>query len=120
IDLTPYAGEQVEVSISYVSDWASQGAGVFVDDAAVTLDGATAEETSFESGLGGWSVTDPPEGTSASVNTWARTDQVFEEGAGITTENTVYLGFGAESLIDQATRTDLVKRSMAHLLHGRR
>jgi hypothetical protein len=120
IDLTPYAGKQVEVSITYVSDWATQGAGVFLDDAAVTLDGVTTEETSFETDLGGWAVTDPPEGTSASVNNWTRTDQVFEEGAGITTRNTVYLGFGAESLVDQATRTDLVKRSMAHLLHGRR
>ncbi|MFI6711008.1 M14 family zinc carboxypeptidase [Nonomuraea sp. NPDC050478] len=120
IDLTPYAGKQVEVSISYVSDWATQGAGIFVDDAVVTLDGATAEETSFESDLGGWTVADPPEGTSASVNNWTRTDQVFEEGAGITTRDTVYLGFGAESLLDQATRTDLVKRSMAHLLNGRR
>ena len=32
IDLSAYAGSQVEVSISYVSDWAVQGLGSFVDD----------------------------------------------------------------------------------------
>jgi len=120
IDLTPYAGERVELSISYVSDWATQGAGVFLDDAVITLDGAPAEETSFESDLGGWTVGPPPEGTAPSINNWARTDQVFEEGAGIVTRDTVYLGFGAESLTTQETRTDLVKRSMRHLLGERR
>jgi hypothetical protein len=116
IDLTSYAGKQVELSISYISDWATQGAGVFLDDAKVTLDGATAEETSFETDLGGWTVGAPPEGTSTSINNWFRTDQVFEEGGGIVTKDTVYLGFGAETVADQATRTDLIKRSMQHLL----
>ena len=32
IDLTPYAGKQVELSISYASDWSTQGIGVFLDD----------------------------------------------------------------------------------------
>ncbi|MCK2212675.1 immune inhibitor A [Actinomadura sp. ATCC 31491] len=116
VDLTPYAGKRVELSISYISDWSTQGAGVFLDDTKVTLDGATAAETSFESDLGGWSVGAPPAGTSASINNWFRTDQVFEEGGGIVTKDTVYLGFGAESITDQAARTDLVKRSMRHLL----
>ncbi|GAA1714648.1 M14 family metallopeptidase [Nonomuraea bangladeshensis] len=120
IDLTPYAGKRVELSISYISDWATQGAGVFLDDAKVTLDGATAAETSFESDLGGWAVGAPPAGTSVSINNWFRTDQVFEEGGGIVTKDTVYLGFGVESVTDQAARTDLVKRSMRHLLGDRR
>ncbi|MFI6499079.1 M14 family zinc carboxypeptidase [Nonomuraea typhae] len=116
IDLTPYAGKKVELSISSISDWATQGAGVFLDDFAVTLDGATTEQTSFESDLGGWTATDPPPGSAPSANTWFRTDQVFEEGGGIVTRDTVYLGFGAESLTTQATRTDLVKRALKHLL----
>ncbi|MEU7856717.1 M14 family zinc carboxypeptidase [Nonomuraea sp. NPDC049141] len=116
VDLTPYAGKQVELSLSYVSDWGTQGAGVFLDDFTVTLNGATAEQTSFESDLGDWTVAPPPAGSPPSINNWARTDQVFEEGGGITTEDTVYLGFGVESLTTQAMRTDLVKRSMRHLL----
>ena len=31
------AGEQVELSISYISDWGTQGLGVFLDDANPTL-----------------------------------------------------------------------------------
>jgi hypothetical protein len=116
VDLTPYAGKQVELSISYVSDWSNQGAGVFLDDFTVTRNGAAAETTSFESDLGGWTVAAAPEGTSPSINNWFRTDQVFEEGGGIATKDTVYLGFGAESLTTQPVRVDLVKRSMKHLL----
>ncbi|WP_246082727.1 M14 family metallopeptidase [Nonomuraea diastatica] len=116
IDLTPYAGKQVEVSVSYITDWATQGAGVFLDDFALTLDGAVAEETSFEADLGGWSVGDPPEGSAPSTNNWFRTDQLFEEGGGVVTKDTVYLGFGAESAIGEDARTDLVERSMRHLL----
>ncbi|MFI7146117.1 M14 family zinc carboxypeptidase [Nonomuraea sp. NPDC050022] len=116
VDLTPYAGKKVELSVSYISDWSTQGAGVFLDDFTVTLNGATAEQTSFESDLGGWSTAAPPEGTSPSINSWARTDQMFEEGGGIATKDTVYLGFGVESLTTQAMRTDLVKRSLRHLL----
>ncbi len=32
VDLSAYAGQQVEVSISYISDWGTQGLGVFLDD----------------------------------------------------------------------------------------
>ena len=59
VDLSAYAGKQVEVSITYVTDWGTQGLGVFVDDTTVVVDGATATETSFEDGLGGWTVADP-------------------------------------------------------------
>ncbi|MFI6598072.1 M14 family zinc carboxypeptidase [Nonomuraea sp. NPDC050536] len=116
VDLTPYAGKKVELSLSYISDWGTQGAGVFLDDAKVTLDGATADETSFESDLGGWTVAGPPEGSTTSVNNWFRTNQVFEEGAGIVTKNTVYLGFGAEALSTPEQRADLMKKSLKHLL----
>jgi hypothetical protein len=116
VDLTPYAGKQVELSMSYISDWSNQGAGVFLDDFTTTLNGATAEQSSFESDLSGWTVAPPPAGTAPSINNWFRTDQVFEEGGGIATKDTVYLGFGAESLTTQPVRVDLVKRSMKHLL----
>jgi hypothetical protein len=52
-DLSAYAGKQIEVSISYVQDFATAGLGVFVDDASVTTD-STTESTSFEDGNGGW------------------------------------------------------------------
>ena len=58
IDLSAYAGESVEISIAYASDWATQGIGVFLDD--ITLPDGTS--TSFETGLDGWAITGPPDG----------------------------------------------------------
>ncbi|MBP2703252.1 immune inhibitor A [Microbispora sp. RL4-1S] len=116
IDLTPYAGKQVEVSVSYISDWGTQGLGVWLDDTKVTADGATLADTSFEDDLGGWTVAGPPPGTDAALNDWARSDQSLDDGAAVTTKDTVYFGFGTEGATTQAMRTDLVKRSMTHLL----
>ena len=116
VDLSAFAGKQVEVSISYVSDWGTQGLGVFVDDAKVTVDGATASETSFESDLGGWTVSGAAEGSAANPNDWIRSQTAFDEGAGVTTRDTVFVGFGAEGLTTQAMRNDLIRRSMEHLL----
>ncbi|MFL6126758.1 M14 family zinc carboxypeptidase [Actinophytocola sp.] len=116
VDLSAYAGEKVELSLSYISDWENQGAGVFVDDAAVTLDGAPAAQTSFEDGLDGFTVPGPPAGSEPPANDWTRSDKALAEGAGIVTDDTVYLGFGAERLTDPAMLADLVRRSMAHLL----
>lgn len=116
VDLSAYAGKKVEVSISYASDWGTQGIGVFLDDAKVTAGGATLAETSFESDLGGWAVAGPPEGSATAANDWARSQTAFDEGSGVVTRDTVYLGFGTEGLTTQAARTDLVKRSLKHLL----
>ncbi len=116
VDLTAFAGKQVEVSISYVSDWSTQGIGVFLDDAKVTVGAAVSTETSFETDLGGWTVSGPAEDSAANPNDWLRTQTAFEEGAGVTTRDTVFVGFGAEGLTTQAMRTDLIRRSMLHLL----
>ncbi|MFC8620169.1 M14 family zinc carboxypeptidase [Micromonospora purpureochromogenes] len=115
VDLSAYAGKQVEVSISYVSDWGTQGLGVFLDDARVITDGAVVSETSFETpDLGGWTVAGPPPGSAPGGNDWARSQQAFTEGAAVVTDDTVYLGFGLEGLAP-AVRDDLVARSLAHL-----
>jgi bacillopeptidase F (M6 metalloprotease family) len=116
VDLSAFAGKQVEISISYVSDWGTQGLGVFVDDAKVTVGGATAAETSFETDLGGWTVSGAAAGSAANSNDWNRSQTAFEEGAGVTTNDTVFVGFGAEGLTTQAMRNDLIRRSMLHLL----
>ncbi|SEG14180.1 Immune inhibitor A peptidase M6 [Thermomonospora echinospora] len=116
IDLSAYAGKKVELSITYVSDWGTQGIGVFLDDAKVTADGQTLAETSFEDGLGDWTVAGPPAGSAPAANDWTRSQRAFAEGAGVATEDTVYLGFGAEGLTTQQARTDFVKRAMRHLL----
>jgi hypothetical protein len=114
VDLSAYAGQQVEVSITYMSDWGTQGLGVFLDDVRVEVDGAVAERTSFEDGLGGWTAAAPPAGSNPNPNTWARSEQAFDNGAVTTTRDTVYAGFGLEGLA-AADRNEFVKRAMRHL-----
>jgi len=113
-DLSAYAGKQVEVSISYMSDWGTQGLGVFLDDVRVEADGVTTAQTSFESDLGGWTVAGPPAGSGPNSTDWSRSERAFDFGAGTTTAGTVYLGFGLERLA-AADRNDLVARAMHHL-----
>lgn len=119
IDLSGYAGTQVEVSISYISDWSTQGLGVFLDDAQVIVDGATVSETSFEADLGDWTLAGPPPGSADNITDWARSQQAFEEGSAVVTADTVYLGFGLEGLAP-AARADLVERTLDHLFEADR
>ena len=106
-------GQQVEVSISYASDWATQGLGVFVDD--VTLpDGTT---TSFETGLDGWTMPGQPAGSAPNANDFIRTTAAgFPEGAVVATPDTIYMGFGFEGISDAATRNAVMGRAMNYLL----
>lgn len=115
VDLSAYAGTQVEVSIAYVSDWGTQGTGVFLDDVSVVVDGSPVAETGFEADLGGWTASGSPEGSVDNTNDWIRTQLGFEEGAITTTADTVFAGFGFEGLTP-AERDDLVARAMRHLL----
>lgn len=119
IDLSGYAGKQVEVSISYISDWSTQGLGVFLDDARVIVDGTTVSETSFEADLGDWTLAGPPPGSADNTTDWARSQQAFEEGSAVVTPDTVYLGFGLEGLAP-AARADLVERTLDHLFEADR
>jgi hypothetical protein len=41
---------------------------------------------------------------------------VFEEGAGVVTDDSVFVGFGVEGLTTDAARTSFIKRAMEHLL----
>ncbi|MGW4210947.1 M14 family zinc carboxypeptidase [Lentzea sp. NPDC004789] len=114
VDLSAYAGGQVEVSIAYASDWATQGLGVFVDDVAVTTGEGT---TSFESGLDGWAVTGPPAGSAPNGNNFTRTTAAgFPEGAVVKTADTLYFGFGFEGITNADARNLVMARSMHYLL----
>ena len=69
IDLSSYAGKQVEISIAYVSDWGTQGKGASVDD----IDLSSGEgSTSFERGFDGWRVTGPAPGSAPQPNNFVR------------------------------------------------
>jgi hypothetical protein len=92
-DLSAYAGKQVEVSITSMSDWYGQGYGVFLDDVRVDVDGTAVARTSFESDLAGWTVTGPPPGSPGNTTHWTRTGHVYDFGAATATADTLYLGF---------------------------
>lgn len=114
VDLSGYANSQVEVSIAYASDWATQGLGVFVDDIDVTTGEGT---TSFESGLDGWTITGPPPGSGVNSNNFIRTTAAgFPEGAVVRTADTLYFGFGFEGISNAATRNEVMDRSLEYLL----
>jgi hypothetical protein len=113
VDLSSFAGKQVELSISYASDWSSQGLGVFIDDATAS----TGESTSFEDGLGGWAVPGPPPGSAPATNDFAPTTAAgFPEGATVTTPDTVYAGFGLEGISTPAARNAVMGRAIGYLL----
>jgi hypothetical protein len=70
IDLSSYAGRDVEVSISHASDDTVQRNGVFVDDIAVSTGPGT---TSFEDDgdtLDGWRIPGAPAGSEPNPNDW--------------------------------------------------
>jgi hypothetical protein len=112
VDLTPYAGQEIELSIAYASDWAVQGLGVFIDD--VNLLG---EMTSFETGLDGWTVTGPPNGSAPNANNFQRiTGAGFPEGAAVAMDESVLMGYGIEGITGVQTRADVAGRTMQYLL----
>jgi hypothetical protein len=120
IDLSAYAGSQVEVFITYVSDWGTQGLGVWLDDIDAP---GTAADTGFEGGsLGAWTVSGAAPGSDANANDWEPTTSVgFEEGAVVSETPptadfaTLYFGFGVEGITGAATRADVMDRSLDFL-----
>jgi hypothetical protein len=75
VDLSPYADSQggvtqVEVSLTYATDFAVPAYGVVVDDIVVSTGQGS---TSFEDDgdlMDGWAVLGPPEGSPDAVNDW--------------------------------------------------
>jgi bacillopeptidase F (M6 metalloprotease family) len=114
-DLSAFAGKQVEVSITFMTDWYVQGYGVFLDDVRLDVNGATVARTSFETDLGGWTVAGPPPGSDPNPTDWTRSRQAYDFGAATATRDTLYLGFGLEKLAP-ADRTELITRAMRQLI----
>ena len=107
-DLSAYAGETVELYISYASDWGTQGLGMFLDD--VTL-GNTTED--FETGFGNWQPSEPA-GT-GNANDFDRIAGTgFREGPVVRGDQTLYFGFGLEGVDGYANRVTLIERAMGY------
>ena len=116
LDLSAFAGSEVELVISYVTDWGTLGTGVFVDDTSVIVDGTTIRATSFEDGLGGWEILGPPAGSSGGTGGWVRSEAVIVTWAAVTTPDTVLHGFGFEGISSEAERNEVMRRTMEFLL----
>ena len=113
VDLSAFAGKTAEVSISYASDWATQGLGMFVDDIAVSTGEGS---TSFESGLDGWTATQPSDSAPNANNFVRLAAGSFPEAAVVDTADTIYLGFGLEGITGADTRNTILGRAMSYLL----
>jgi Peptidase family M1 domain/Peptidase M1 N-terminal domain/Immune inhibitor A peptidase M6 len=70
VDLSDYAGQEIELSLSYASDDLVAFPGLFVDD----IEGPGGQgSTSFEDDgdtMDGWAATGPPAGSAANPNNW--------------------------------------------------
>jgi hypothetical protein len=111
IDLSAYAGKDVELYISYASDWGTQNLGVFLDD--IELSGYPLED--FEVDYGMWQPSAPPPGSPES-NNWLRRESFgLPEGSVIRTPNTVYMGFGFEAIDNADDRNAVMDRVMKYL-----
>jgi len=117
VDLSAYAGTEIELSISYASDWSIQGLGSFVDQIEVsTGEGSTSFEDDADP-MDGWTVPGPAAGSDPNPNDWIRTGSVgFEEGAVVSTADTLYFGFGFEGITDADTRAAVMKATLEYLL----
>jgi murein tripeptide amidase MpaA len=122
IDLAPYAGSQVELSITVLSDWGlQQFPGVFIDQIEVSTGEGT---TSFEDDadpMDGWTIPGAPQDDAGvegeNLNDWVRRGGFgIKEGAAITTPSSVYLGFGFEGISGTDTRNEVMDRIIDYLL----
>jgi len=111
-DLSAYAGQQVEVIVSYVTDPNTGGTGVAIDDTSLTTTAGPTQAEGFEDALGSWQVLGAPEGSGDNTRDWTRALQLGNVTAGVTTEDTVLLGFGIEQLASPAARAELVARAL--------
>ena len=121
-DLSRYAGRQVELSITALSDWGlQQFPGVFMDDIVVsTGEGSTSFEDDADP-LDGWTVPGAPQDAEgiegANRNDWMRRSGLgIKEGAVVATGDTLYMGFGFEGITGASTRNEIMDRAIDYLL----
>jgi len=115
-DLSAYAGKQVSVSITYVSDPGTGGTGLFVDDTKLTTTGGTLDAEGFESGLGPWAIEGAPAGSPGNDGEFVRSQALIDSVSAIATKDTLIWGYGLEQVKTAAERNALMGKAMSHLL----
>ncbi|KRC62053.1 hypothetical protein ASE14_08685 [Agromyces sp. Root81] len=115
-DLSAYAGAQVEVVVSYVTDPSSGAMGLILDDTKLVVGGDIMEAEGFETDLGAWTVLDAPESSPGNSSNFERTEGLGAIIAATATPDSLLFGFGLEQLSTDAERAAMVERVLAHLL----
>lgn len=113
-DLSAYAGQDVEIVISYVTDPFTGDAGVMVDDTRLVVNGEATELEGFETDLGAWTIPGAPEGSPGNASDFERYQAEGPFYAATATPDTLLFGFGLEQLESEAARNDVVARILAH------
>ena len=105
VDLDAWAGQQVDIAISYVQDPGWGGVGVAVDDVRVVKNGTVVDTEDFEHGLGDWTA-----------DGFALQGTGIAEGLGIATSRSVLWGFGLENVVGADARRRLLGDALDRLL----
>ncbi|MCU1443086.1 MAG: zinc carboxypeptidase [Cryobacterium sp.] len=115
-DLSAWAGQQVELTISYVTDPFTGETGLAVDDTRLVTTAGTTEAEGFETELGAWNAPiGPPDGSPEIPSTFDRTRALGGLVAAVLTPDTVLLGFGLEQIGTPAERASTVRDMLQHL-----
>lgn len=112
-DLSAYAGAQVEIIVSYITDPVTGGLGAILDDTRLVVGGQVVAAEGFEGGFGAWTVLGPPEGSGSNARDWEVAPQRGDITAGVATEDSLLLGFGIEQLDSPEARAELVGDALA-------
>jgi hypothetical protein len=115
-DLSAYAGQQVELVVSYVSDPFTGGTGAMLDDTALVVGGTATQTEGFEAGLGAWVVPGAPAGSPGNEGDWELSagSGVETITAGVSTADTVMFGFGLEQLESAGARAAIAGAVLAY------
>ncbi|HEV2785476.1 MAG TPA: hypothetical protein VGV67_03730, partial [Solirubrobacteraceae bacterium] len=116
-DLSGFAGGQVEVSITYVTDPGTGGVGAFVDDTRVVVNDV-ADADGFEGETSDWTVAGAPAGSPENSGNWVIGGPLLNFYAGTATDDTLLVGFGLEQLATDEDRRELLERALGGLLGG--
>ncbi|WP_109210281.1 MULTISPECIES: M14 family metallopeptidase [Microbacterium] len=113
-DLSAYAGSEVEIVVSYVTDPFTGEVGLMLDDTALVVGGAATEVEGFETGTGAWQVLTAPESSPGNAAEFFRYDAVGPFYSTTATPDTLMFGFGLEQLESDEARAEVAARILAH------
>ena len=113
-DLSAFAGQQVEVVVSYVTDSFIGGVGVIVDDTRLTVGGVADAGRGLRDRARGVDRARARPPAARATRDFERTAGLGGITAAVVTPDTVLLGFGLEQLETDAARAEIVGAVLAY------